>query len=616
MKTIARFVASAAAVALMLAICVSQGVAAEDPKGPEFQGETYYGGVGDQGQGSQGGVGFALDERGIFLAGVDKNLFGGQALLVKYSLPPGPSPVWAARWPNRSGSGYFNDEVFGGVACTEEGIYCAGRSWSQTTDSGGSKEHKGVLVKFPLTGPTGPEAGGALWVGRPHFFPYMGNESLLCVTATHEAGVPVLYAGGYAQSNGTNNTAVLGKWTTQGQLLWSKVLGSTGWYMWSQADAVIAFNGAIYVAGYTHYHGNNSTIRPHAGLWKVDPSGAVLWFRPSEQPIRQDARLSIGLAADDRFIYLATTREKGPYGGFDALIVKYDEQGAVVWSKEWGTARDDMGYGLTVVGDRLFMTGETTGWVGGATDAFLLEVNADTGEVVSAGYHGGAADDTALDVLPGDQDLYLAGDSRSVVGGGNSAGQADLMLLRYALNRPPPLLTVAIDIKPGSEENPINPAAKGTIPVAILSTAALNAPLEVDRATVTFGRTGNEKSLTAVKCAPEDVNGDGLLDLLCHADTLTAAFQRGDTQGLLKGKTKAGRLFVGADRVTIVPPKEQSKEKAPAPEPPAVKPPPKPAPRPVAPPAVTPPSAVRHSSAPKTEAEALQQLRKEGGVAY
>jgi len=116
-----------------------------------------------------------------------------------------------------------------------------------------------------------------------------------------------------------------------------------------------------------------------------------------------------------------------------------------------------------------------------------------------------------------------------------------------------PNLTVTIDIRPGSLQNPVNPASRGTIPVAILSTASFDAPTEVDTTSLAFGRTGNEASL-AFCSPPQDVNGDGLLDLLCHFSTPKTGFQSGDTQGLLTGKTVTGTPLRGTDSITVVPP--------------------------------------------------------------
>src|SRR5207249_11988003 len=117
----------------------------------------------------------------------------------------------------------------------------------------------------------------------------------------------------------------------------------------------------------------------------------------------------------------------------------------------------------------------------------------------------------------------------------------------------PNAIQVGLDIKPGSLPNSVNSTSAGTIPVAILSTSRFNAVTSVDFSTLTFGRTGNEKSLKFCNGNGEDVNGDRLLDLVCHFNTGKAGFQFGDTQGVLKGRTFSGISFVGSDSVGIVP---------------------------------------------------------------
>jgi hypothetical protein len=111
---------------------------------------------------------------------------------------------------------------------------------------------------------------------------------------------------------------------------------------------------------------------------------------------------------------------------------------------------------------------------------------------------------------------------------------------------------VTIDIKPGSQSNPINPRSIGKIPVAILSTADFNAPSEVDKTSLTFGRTGDEVSLAFCNKKGEDVNSDGLLDLVCQFKTKLTGFKFGDAEGFLKGQTLEGVPIAGRDSVKVM----------------------------------------------------------------
>jgi hypothetical protein len=112
-------------------------------------------------------------------------------------------------------------------------------------------------------------------------------------------------------------------------------------------------------------------------------------------------------------------------------------------------------------------------------------------------------------------------------------------------------MTIAVDIQPGSDISSINPENMGAIPVAILSTPHFDAPTQVDRTSLMFGRTGDEQSLAFCNAGAEDVNADGMLDLVCHFTTQPTGFQNGDTEGILKGETVDGTPIQGRDHVRV-----------------------------------------------------------------
>ena len=117
----------------------------------------------------------------------------------------------------------------------------------------------------------------------------------------------------------------------------------------------------------------------------------------------------------------------------------------------------------------------------------------------------------------------------------------------------PVMIDVSIDIKPGSDNNPINPKSKGMIPVAILSTPDFDAPSMVDTTSLTFGKTGDEASLVSCNEDSEDVNSDGLFDLVCHFDNqLTLLNIPGLGSGHLSGLTVDGIPIEGHDNVTVL----------------------------------------------------------------
>ena len=117
-----------------------------------------------------------------------------------------------------------------------------------------------------------------------------------------------------------------------------------------------------------------------------------------------------------------------------------------------------------------------------------------------------------------------------------------------------PYEEVTIDIEPWFKPNIIDIMLKWVpIPVAILSTSTFNAPKSIEWDSLTFGHSGNEKSLVFCCQLPVDVNGDKAPDLICFFNTGEAEFQCGDTQGILKGQTMDGTPIEGSDSVKIVP---------------------------------------------------------------
>jgi hypothetical protein len=113
---------------------------------------------------------------------------------------------------------------------------------------------------------------------------------------------------------------------------------------------------------------------------------------------------------------------------------------------------------------------------------------------------------------------------------------------------------VTIDIKPGSFPNSINLGSEGKVPVAILSSPTFDAQ-RVDPATVTLAGAHVALKGKADKymAAVQDVNGDGLPDLMVHVDTTALQLSASDTKAVLEGKTYDGLCIRGTDTVRIVP---------------------------------------------------------------
>jgi hypothetical protein len=114
--------------------------------------------------------------------------------------------------------------------------------------------------------------------------------------------------------------------------------------------------------------------------------------------------------------------------------------------------------------------------------------------------------------------------------------------------------TMIIDIKPGSDPNSINLRSQGVVPVALLSTS------EFDATTILEG--GGDvyfAGAIAIRLNIEDVDGDGIDDVICHFKTQELDLDENSTDG----EVEIGSYdpiaddivpsLVGSDTVNIVP---------------------------------------------------------------
>jgi hypothetical protein len=114
---------------------------------------------------------------------------------------------------------------------------------------------------------------------------------------------------------------------------------------------------------------------------------------------------------------------------------------------------------------------------------------------------------------------------------------------------------VTIDIKPGTFPNSINLGSNGVVPVAILSTPAFDARTVNPITVLLAGANVKVKGKGTPMASFQDVNGDGLMDLVVHVSTDAFELTGGDTKAFLQGKTFSGAQVIGSDSVRIVPAK-------------------------------------------------------------
>ena len=117
------------------------------------------------------------------------------------------------------------------------------------------------------------------------------------------------------------------------------------------------------------------------------------------------------------------------------------------------------------------------------------------------------------------------------------------------------VVVVDLDVKPGSDRNPVNlGAVNGVLPVAILTTPDFDAR-SVDHTSLTFegaAETHVQTRTGEVRRHEEDVDGDGDVDLLLHVRVGDTDLDASAVEGTLLGRTFDGTPIYGRDRVTML----------------------------------------------------------------
>jgi hypothetical protein len=140
----------------------------------------------------------------------------------------------------------------------------------------------------------------------------------------------------------------------------------------------------------------------------------------------------------------------------------------------------------------------------------------------------------------------VAGASWTALGSGGSA--PDLGFRTWVEE----LLTVPIAVKPGSDLGSINPESRGTVPVGILGTVDFDAA-QVDPSSVLVGGAPLRALPKGAQASQlEDVNRDGLMDLVVHVATSDLDLAGPVAEIIVTGATYDGTRFRGLDHVKVV----------------------------------------------------------------
>lgn len=265
-----------------------------------------------------------------------------------------------------------------------------------------------------------------------------GTASDDAVTSVSRGPGGSVFATGYTGSTSSGGAShLLRRYAPSGDLYWTQNLPwipasvSAGSY----STCVVAGSVSLALPGQTHFGSLDAVVQ------KYDGAGNVLWTRQFGG-VGEDLAVAVSVGSDGSVVLAGRTYEGLPgqthLGDYDVFVRKYDEDGALLWTRQFGTPTFDYTTAVSVgVGGTVAVAGHTIGTLPGQTsvgvaDAFVRTYDAD-GTLLWTRQFGGSAHDLAYAVsVAADGRVHVAGQTEGgALPNQVHYGLADAFLVTY-----------------------------------------------------------------------------------------------------------------------------------------------------------------------------------------
>ncbi len=329
-------------------------------------------------------------------------------------------------WTRQLGTpGY--DEAWSVAADAAGNVYICGTTSGNLAGTGAGSSDA-FLAKYDA-------AGTLLWTRQ------LGTSGAdgaygIAVISTNSIYISGSTSGNLAGSNAGEEDVFLAKYDAAGALVWTRQFGTPA-HDYGNGIALDTAGNAYLSGATTGNLAGTNAGEEDAFLAKFDASGAQLWTRQFGTPVYD---YGYGIAVDttgNAYIAGVTLGNlAGPSAGYaDAFLAKYDTSGIQVWTRQFGTADDDAGFGVTLdAAGSPYITGYTYGSLGapnaGDDDAYIAKFTASgtllwSEQIGASGFDEGWG--AAADSLG---NIYVAGLTDGSLGGPN-AGNWDAFLAKF-----------------------------------------------------------------------------------------------------------------------------------------------------------------------------------------
>ncbi|PKN44389.1 MAG: hypothetical protein CVU59_11740 [Deltaproteobacteria bacterium HGW-Deltaproteobacteria-17] len=252
-----------------------------------------------------------------------------------------------------------------------------------------------------------------------------------------------LYVAGYANGALDGNPylgasdCVLIKYNTYGTRQWTRQWGSTG----SETAMSVAVDGSgnVYVTGDTSGAMDGGNLGgTDVFLTKYNSDGTLLWTR---QWGSAGSEYSYGVKTDGTGNVFVSGRTSGSLdgnasaGSYDAFVTKYNSSGTRLWTRQWGSSGSDGATRLDVdASGAVLVTGWVAGslwgnpWLGG-DDVFLSRYDTDGAHIATQQWGTSSGESGSAVTIDSTGEVYLVGHTQGTLAPSTGLGW-DLFVLR------------------------------------------------------------------------------------------------------------------------------------------------------------------------------------------
>lgn len=219
--------------------------------------------------------------------------------------------------------------------------------------------------------------------------------------------------------------------------LWTAVLGSDGDDAFT--DVIVVTDGFI-CCGYKTVSGNKKDV----WIIKLDKQGAVLW-ESVLGGTEVDEAFGIEKLTDESYVVSGFSssvdaQDWGNFGDVDGLVLKIDQDGEVIWSKNFGGSNKDLFTSLdTDELGNIYLAGYTSSSDGdlssneGYNDLWLVNINSQ-GNVLSSQSYGTNGDEYGLTITEMGDFLLVSGAQATVDNTSGSLNKRDWYMALFSKN--------------------------------------------------------------------------------------------------------------------------------------------------------------------------------------